>query len=245
MFNMEIAELEKQLRGHLLSTGHSEEYSNFQIQSLFNGEAFKQRIAAFLETALPKSKDKKILVSGSSVGEELQALFDFGYINLFGTEIEDIYLDICQKRFLGAVRVVKVTDEIIPFDSASLGAVFSAHIVEHTRNPRLYIQECLRCLEPGGVLYLEFPSRYNLIELHTRTISFEWLPLGIRNWLLKLLSTFPPLQKYHPKLGSILRTLQPISRGMIMRFAREAGYRVHLEGRKRISGIERMTLRVA
>ena len=242
---METEELKRSLRRYLRDSGHSEEYSNFQIQSLFNGEAFQQRIAAFLEMATPKSKGTRILVSGSSVGEELQALIDLGYGNLIGTEIEDIYVTLCQIRFSGRVEVVKVTDEILPFESASLGAIFSAHIVEHTRDPRLYIQECLRCLEPGGVLYLEFPSRYNLIELHTRTISFEWLPLGIRNWLLKLLSTFPPLQKYHPKLGSILGTLQPISRGMIMRFAREAGYRVHLEGRKRISGIERMTLRVA
>jgi SAM-dependent methyltransferase len=241
---MDVADLKSQLRGHLLSTGHSEEYSNFQIQILFNREAFQQRVAAFLKMALPTSKSTNILVSGSSVGEELQALVDFGYINLFGTEIDDIYLKICEKRFSGAVRVVKVTDESIPLGSASLGAVFSAHIVEHTRNPRLYIQECLRCIEPGGVLYLEFPSRYNLIELHTGTFSFEWMPLTIRNLLLKFLSTYPPLQKFHLKLDSILTTLQPISKGMIMRFAKEAGYKVRLEGRRRISGIERMTLRV-
>jgi SAM-dependent methyltransferase len=241
---MKKADLKKQLREHLLSNGHSVEYSNFQIQSLFNAEAFQQRIAAFLQMATPKSKDTRILVSGSSVGEELQALIDLGYANLFGTEIEEIYLTICQNRFLGKISVVRVTDELMPFESASLGAVFSAHIVEHTRDPRLYIQECLRCLEPGGVLYLEFPSRYNLIELHTRTISFEWMPLSIRNSLLKFLSTYPPLRKYQLKLDSVLTTLKPISTGMIMRFAKEAGYKIHLEGRKKISGIERMTLRI-
>lgn len=241
---METKELKNKLRTYLRDSGYSGEYSSFQIQSLFNGEAFQQRIAAFLRIASPKSKDTKILVSGSSVGEELQALMDLGYANLFGTEIEDIYLGICQDRFLGKVKVVKVTDENLPFESASLGAIFSAHIVEHTRDPRLYIQECLRCLEPEGVLYLEFPSRYNLIELHTRTLSFEWMPLIIRNSLLKFLSTYPPLQKYHLKLDSILTTLKPISKGMVMRFAKEAGYKIRLEGRKKIGGIERMTLRI-
>jgi SAM-dependent methyltransferase len=237
-------ELKNQLLRHLIDSGHSEGYSSFQIESLFDEEAFQRRIAAFLKIATPKSKNGKILVSGCSVGEELQALMDFGYENLFGTEIDDVYLEICKNRFPDKVEVAKVTGEKLPFPTAFFSAVFSAHIVEHTTNPRLYIQECLRCLKPGGLLYLEFPTRFNLIELHTRTISFEWMPLETRKSLLKFLSTYTPLQKYHLKFESVLNTLQPISKGMILRFAKSAGYKVRLEGRKRISGIERMTLRL-
>ena len=241
---VEREDSKNQLLRHLIDSGHSEEYSSFQIESLFDGEAFQRRIAAFLKIATPKSKNGKILVSGCSVGEELQALMDIGYANLFGTEIDDVYLEICRNRFPVNVEVAKVTDERIPFVSASFSAVFSAHIVEHTTDPRLYIQECLRCLKPGGVLYLEFPSRFNLIELHTRTFSFEWMPLNIRNSILKYLSSSPNLRKHHSKYDSILTTLQPISKTMIMRFAKSAGYKVRLEGRKRISGIERMILRI-
>jgi SAM-dependent methyltransferase len=232
------------LKKHLENAGHSEEYISFQIRSLFDSLAFEGRVSDFLGMADPPLRESLILVSGASVGEELQALHNVGYRNLTGTEISDIYIDICNIRFDSRITVKKVTGELMPFHSQSVGAVFSAHIVEHTRSPKTYIHECLRCLTPGGLLYLEFPSRYNKVELHTGTVSFEWLPLPMRYIALRLLSFFAVTKGNRTLYRSVLETLRPVGVGMMLRFARNGGYKVRIEGRQTIGGIERLVLRV-
>jgi ubiquinone/menaquinone biosynthesis C-methylase UbiE len=169
---------------------------------------------------------------------------DLGFENLVGTEISDVYIGICKLRFKEKVSIRRVTGEAMPFDAESFGAVFSAHIVEHTKNPRAYILECLRCLAPEGLLYLEFPSRYNKVELHTGTFSVEWLPLPLRYLALRILQLFAPNRKNRELYRSVVETLRPISVGMVLRFSRSAGYKVRVECNQRIGGIQRLTLRV-
>jgi SAM-dependent methyltransferase len=192
----------------------------------------------------PENANSKIVVSGASVGGEIQALLDAGFNNIAGTEIDDIYVDICRHRFGSKIEVKRVKDETMPFETNSLAAVFSAHIIEHTLQPKKYISESLRCLTDGGLLFLEFPSRYNSIELHTGTRSVEWMPIFLRNIVLFLLSVFAPAASQRSLYRSVLTTLRPIGVSMVMRFARSSGYKAILEGRQRIHGIERIVIRV-
>lgn len=79
-----------------------------------------------------------ILVSGAAVGEELQALLDLGYNNLSGTEISEIYIEICKLRFDKRINVKRVTNELIPFDSQSMGAVFGSCRRTHAQPRNLH-----------------------------------------------------------------------------------------------------------
>jgi len=241
---LELEGIRAKLRNYLEASGHSSDYIDFQLSSLFDDSALRSRLEEFLLMSKPPSKESTILVSGCSVGGELQTLLDKGYSNLAGTEILDIYIEICKLRFADKVNVKKVSDELMPFESNSVGGIFSAHIVEHTRNPKLYVLELLRLLHVGGLMYLEFPTRYNLVELHTGTFSFEWLPTPLRYFLLTFLSRFAPSKQNRVKYYSVRNTLRPIGVGMVLRFARRGGYEVYVEGRQRISGIERLTVRV-
>src|SRR5260370_4832201 len=75
--------------------------------------------------------------------------------------------------------------DTLPFEDGSFSFLASGHIIEHTSSPMHYLREQLRVLQAGGFLFLEFPSRYHSIELHTGTSSVEWLPAPLRSWALR------------------------------------------------------------
>lgn len=91
---------------------------------------------------------------------------------------------------------------------------------------------------------MEFPSRYNKVELHTGTVSVEWLPRPLPYIVLRLLQFFTPKRENRVHYRSVLKNLRPVGVGMVLRFARRGGYKTVIEGRQTIGGIERLTLRV-
>ena len=96
--------------------------------------------------------------------------------------------------------------------------VISGHVIEHTKNPYIYLKEHLRVLEPGGLLFIEFPNRYYHLELHTGLFSFEWLPKTFRNNIYKNLAY--KWNRYH----DVLTTLHPISKRLIDRYCKQTNY---------------------
>jgi SAM-dependent methyltransferase len=46
----------------------------------------------------------------------------------------------------------------IPFDDASLTAVYAGELIEHLYNPDAFLDECYRVLRPGGALMLTTPN---------------------------------------------------------------------------------------
>lgn len=49
----------------------------------------------------------------------------------------------------------------LPFDDGSVSVIFAEHMFEHLDRPRStqpFLRECLRCLEPGGVLRIIVPD---------------------------------------------------------------------------------------
>lgn len=171
----------------------------------------------------------RALVSGAAVGSEMISLRRLGCGEVYGVEVEQFYVDICQLRLKGlpAVHASLYDGEQLPYDDEQFDFISSSHIIEHTHSPYRYLQECMRVLEPGGYLFLEYPTRYHYRELHTGLPSFEWLPRPIRNRLLSLLSSNRSPLPADVKRGyaSIVGTnLQQISLGDIKRMLRRSGY---------------------
>jgi hypothetical protein len=170
-----------------------------------------------------------IMISGYSVGSEMIVARQFGFSRIDGVEVDPalVVAAAARTRYFGDIHPAIYDGGILPYADSSFSLVTSGHIVEHTANPSLYLKECLRVLKPGGVLALEFPTRFHHTELHTGLPSAEWLPRGVRNPLLRLLSSrVSPLSK-KTKLGyeSIVTTkLQQISLGLVRRYLNESGY---------------------
>jgi SAM-dependent methyltransferase len=187
---------------------------------------------AYLKSVIPKSESfgcNRCLVSGMSVGSEMIIAFREGFQQVHGVEVDIFYADLCKSRFEGfpALFPILYNGEDLPYSDHSFELVLSAHVIEHVENPLQYLVEHLRVLRVGGHLFLEFPNRYHLKELHTGLFSFEWLPRILRTRLLGLLGAkyFPIHRSIKSRIRAILDTdLKQISTNGIKRWLSSSGY---------------------
>lgn len=170
-----------------------------------------------------------IMISGYSVGSEMIVARQLGFGRIDGVEVDAslVVAAAARTRYLGDIHPAIYDGGALPYADASFSLVTSGHIVEHTADPFLYLKECLRVLRPGGVLALEFPTRFHHTELHTGLPSAEWMPRPIRNGLLRAAaSRYSPLsQKAKSGYAAIVGTnLQQLSLALVKRYLRRSGF---------------------
>jgi SAM-dependent methyltransferase len=175
------------------------------------------------------SETSRVLVSGMEVGGEMLVARERGAGCVHGIEVDPVYVDLCRRRFDGLEGLFPLLYEgkTLPFEPASFDLVLSGHIIEHTREPRGYLEELLRVLRPDGWLFLEFPTRFHWRELHTSLPSVEWLPSPARNGVLRFAGgRFSPFgESVKQKCRTILGTgLKQISAGGVRRWLAESRY---------------------
>ena len=167
-----------------------------------------------------------ILISGYSAGSEMIVARQFGFQEIYGVEVDSALLEATKIRLAGLTGMFPALYDglHLPYHDEQFDIVVSGHIIEHTQSPSVYLRESMRVLKDGGILYIEFPTRYHFVELHTGLFSFEWLPTFLRNFLLRLLSSrfsFLDPQK-RSRYKSILTTgLKQVSRRGILRLLRK------------------------
>ncbi len=72
----------------------------------------------------------------------------------------------------------------LPFDDGSFDVVVSNHVVEHvgTRDDQaVHLDELVRVLAPGGVVYLATPTRWSVVEPHFKVPFLSWAPRSQRD----------------------------------------------------------------
>lgn len=213
--NLELNnELESQLKDEL--TRHFEGLSYWNAAdaasaSLSLGGAESR--FEYLKQVLPAeifTPASKVLVSGMSAGSEMLAARKYGCGDIYGTEVDPFFMQLCQRRFGGmeGMHPFLYNGNSLAWDDRTFDLVVSGHIIEHTLNPFLYLKEHLRVLRDGGFFFLEFPTRFHRKELHTSLPSLEWLPSFMRNRALQILSSkLSPLDKeIKQKYRTILAT---------------------------------------
>ena len=72
-----------------------------------------------------------------------------------------------------------IQDEHLPFQDESFDVVISNHVIEHTLNQRLHVEEIYRVLKKDGVFYLATPNKYAIMEPHFKLPLLGWFPRGI------------------------------------------------------------------
>jgi ubiquinone/menaquinone biosynthesis C-methylase UbiE len=156
-----------------------------------------------------------VLISGYGAGSEMIAARQAGLGDIYGVEVENIWLSATKKRLKKTPRMYPshYDGQTLPYPDAKFDIVISGHVIEHSHDPQTYLHECFRVLKCGGYLSLEFPSRYHHTELHTRLPSLEWLPKILRNSIIKILSSrISPLskqakEKYHSIVATNLHQI--------------------------------------
>ena len=217
---------EKILIDSLIASGASVEYAQSQARMLFDPDTYMSRFV-FTNKVIPPHQRSKLLISGCAVGGEVLAALRCGYKEVVGTEIWSVYSHICRERFAqnDRVTVVHYDGGRAPFEGETFDVVMTCHIIEHTGDPRFYFIDHTKLVRPGGYLFIEFPTRFHWMELHTGVFSLEWLPLWLRSSLISVLaSKFSPLSpKNKIHYATIKNTLRPVSLWQMRRWIRIEG----------------------
>jgi SAM-dependent methyltransferase len=198
------------------------------VHELFSLESGVADRFNYFADRMPESARRRLLVSGCAAGSEMIIARDYGFQEIVGTEVVQEYVEITHRRLMGhaGFHVISYDGRRLPFAGGEFTAVISGHIIEHTPSPYDYLKEHMRVLAPGGYLFLEFPNRYHLVELHTGLPSVEYLPGPLRSLALRYLASrfsMFPLES-RKRYDDILRTLQPVSVWQIRQYLRRMHY---------------------
>lgn len=237
----------QELTDYLTSSGQSNVKENLE-NLLISNKGYIDRFKFFTPYISPDYFDS-ILISGCAVGSELIVAKNFGYQTMYGVDIDSKLIEIAKKRLTKKeFKLMSYDGANLNIPSESISTVYSGHVIEHTADPENYFKECLRVIRNGGFFFLEFPNRYHWEELHTRTISFEWLPFEIRRIILLSLEQY--YLNINFKLSCLFRdvrtTLRQISIGSIKKYISNQKRRVEIINVSRPTpGYVRMIMKVS
>lgn len=143
----------------------SAQYVSFENTFRGTRDDIKQRAAHYL-TMLDSSGIKEasdlVLDLGCGRGEWLEVLSEHGYRSR-GVDLNRVMVEEARERGFDAVEA----DALVYLRSlpdSSIGAITSMHLVEHLPYETLIrlLDEAMRVLRPGGLLFLETPNPENL-----------------------------------------------------------------------------------
>ncbi len=131
---------------------------------------------------------KKLLEIGSGFGTNLAAWIKRYDLDGFGTERDTegfgssykASRELFAANGLDPERIIRVSDDILPFADGSFDIVYAGNVLEHTEDPIKVLAECLRVLRPGGIFQAEIPNFLSYFEGH----YFVPQPPLIWHWVL-------------------------------------------------------------
>lgn len=104
-------------------------------------------------------------------------------IEIYGT---DLIEEVVSRAAGKGIRCLKVDlNQSLPFENNFFDLIISSQIIEHLYNTRLYLEECYRCLKPGGkllVLTENLASWMNIFSLYFGYQPFS--STSINGWKL-------------------------------------------------------------
>jgi SAM-dependent methyltransferase len=132
---------------------------------------------AYIIRTLPAALEK--LAGDLALPKEARVL-DYGcadvpYRRFFGADTDYVAADLPGNP---QASVEIASDGTVPCDAESFDAVLSTQVLEHVRDPGLYLSECHRVLRPGGRLLL---STHGMMLYHPDPVDYwRWTCAGLR-----------------------------------------------------------------
>lgn len=134
-------------------------------------------------------KNSVILSSGCGSGGDLFYFLKKKPKKVYGIETQKGLAYLAKKRLsiFGASKYkIDVYDgNNLPYPDNTFDISFSMHVLEHTQDPYMYLDELIRVTKIKGIVYLELPNKFYPIEQHTHQLLVQWFPIKIRKYLTK------------------------------------------------------------
>lgn len=162
------------------------------MEPMWNPDTTLKR-AVFLKALLDKSypggspRDKMLDIgAGNGVMAEV-----------FGAGFDEVYaidLETPSQRSEGpmvptapTLQWLRASGDALPFPSDSFDLVTAFSVLEHMPDRGRAVDEWIRVLKSGGVLLIQIPNRYFVIELHSGLPNLNYMPRAVRERLLNLI----------------------------------------------------------
>lgn len=133
-------------------------------------------------------KDSKILDAGCGGGVEINSLYRFGFVNIWGIDISESAVSMAQKDFLNIADRVYKRDAYNSSLPASMPSkydlIISMEVMEHLYSPSTYLKNCHIWLNKNGYLIITTPyhgylknlaiALLNKFDKHWTTLDEGW-----------------------------------------------------------------------
>ncbi len=138
-------------------------------------QAHSAEVRARLEAIRPIAPDAAVLEVGCGAHG---LIFYFGTSNGVGVDpLADHYAKMFP-AWHGRARTVTAYGEELPFADASFDVVLCDNVVDHAENPRRVLEEIVRVLAPGALLFFEVNVHHPVYHA-AATLHAGWRALGI------------------------------------------------------------------
>lgn len=135
-----------------------------------------QMIRKRLETVKPISPTDRVLEVGSGTGG---LIFGFGNNLRVGVDPLAAHYKRLYPKLQSGASTVAAFGEDLPFADASFDIVLSDNVIDHGTRPFAIIDEMMRVLRPGGLLYFTVNVHHPIYHLAS-TAHGAWNALGLR-----------------------------------------------------------------
>jgi ubiquinone/menaquinone biosynthesis C-methylase UbiE len=95
---------------------------------------------------------------------------------VYGADIDPIIL---KNHQLDQAHVIQ-ENGILPFEDNFFNIVLSDFVLEHVKNPKLFLDEVYRVLKPGGMFFFRTPNKYHYVSLIAR-FTPHWFHVLVAN----------------------------------------------------------------
>ncbi|WP_293120383.1 methyltransferase domain-containing protein [Okeania sp. SIO1I7] len=98
------------------------------------------------------------------------------YADRFKTsELQDLYKNDPRGKYIQQVQVVSDKNKYDFFDDNSFNFVISSHVLEHTFNPGRVLEEWIRIVKQGGIVYFVIPDKRYTFDRNRELTSVKLL----------------------------------------------------------------------
>jgi len=126
------------------------------------------------EFASAYTRDNSVVDIACGLGYGSALLAETGAKHVTGVDIDEGSIHTAAQQFASpSINFLNASGENLPLESQSCDVVVSFETIEHTRDPKQFLDELHRILKPGGKLIISTPNR-------TLTSPMGWLKPGNR-----------------------------------------------------------------